>query len=105
MAISRQDRAKQFLAFDALNGLRAALREKEMQYESKKELSEEMQEELSNKIDRIKEADLVECTYYETRQYKRIKGIVTKKDISRKLIEIDKSRIIYFEDILEIIKL
>ncbi len=42
MAISRADRAKQFLSFDALKGFSEALREKEIEYEEKKELSEEL---------------------------------------------------------------
>ena len=44
MAISRLDRAKQFMPFDALKGLQEALRSKEIEYEEKKELSEEEQE-------------------------------------------------------------
>ena len=34
-------RAKQFLPFDALKGLQEALREKEREYEEKKDLSED----------------------------------------------------------------
>ena len=41
MQFSRTNRAKQFLPFDALKGLQEALREKEIQYEDRKELSEE----------------------------------------------------------------
>lgn len=41
MAISRADRARQFLPFDALKGLNEALRNKEIEYEDRKELSEE----------------------------------------------------------------
>ena len=33
--VSRVDRAKQFLPFDALKGLQEALREKEIEYEEK----------------------------------------------------------------------
>lgn len=36
MAISRLDRAKQFMPFDALKGLQEALRSKEIEYEKKK---------------------------------------------------------------------
>ena len=41
MAISKLDRAKQFLPFDALSGFREALREKEIEYEEKIELTEQ----------------------------------------------------------------
>ena len=40
MAISRADRAKQFLPFDALSGLQEALRKKEIECEDKIELDE-----------------------------------------------------------------
>ena len=45
--MSRIERAKQFLPFDALTGLQEALRqiEKEMEYDEKIELSEESLEE------------------------------------------------------------
>ncbi len=33
--MSREDRAKQFVPFDALKGLRVALREKEIEHEKK----------------------------------------------------------------------
>ena len=41
--MSREDRAKQFMPFDALKGLQEALREKEIEYEQRKELTELIQ--------------------------------------------------------------
>ena len=41
MQINRIARAKQFLPFDALKGLQEALKEKEIEYEERKELSED----------------------------------------------------------------
>jgi len=38
---NRGNRAKQFLPFDALKGFQEALREKEREFEEKRELSEE----------------------------------------------------------------
>ena len=46
-------RAKQFLPFDALKGLQEALREKEVEYEVKKDLSEDCLNELNNKFNQI----------------------------------------------------
>ena len=46
-------RAKQFLPFDALKGFQEALREKEIEYEEKRELSEEVLIELNNKFNQI----------------------------------------------------
>ena len=47
---NRVARAKQFLPFDALKGLQEALREKEIEYEEKKDLSEDTLNELNNKF-------------------------------------------------------
>ena len=41
MAECRENRAKQFMPFDALKGLQDALREKEIECEQKEELIEE----------------------------------------------------------------
>ena len=56
MAISRADRARQFLPFDALKGLNEALRSKEIEYEDRKDLSEDEEEkmkELEKTLDRM----------------------------------------------------
>ena len=50
MQVNRIARAKQFLPFDALKGLQEALREKEIEYEAKKDLSEDTLHELNNKL-------------------------------------------------------
>ena len=42
--VSRESRARQFLPFDALNGFEEALREKEIEYEEKIELTDEVKE-------------------------------------------------------------
>ena len=63
MVVNRIARAKQFLPFDALKGLQEALREKEIAYEEKKELSEETLAELNKSI------------YLELRAKKVIKNI------------------------------
>ena len=53
MGISRENRARQFLPFDALKGLQEALREKEIELDERKELSEESIEELSKNLQQI----------------------------------------------------
>ena len=64
MGISRENRARQFLPFDALKGLQEALREKEIELDERKELSEESIEELSNNLQLIERGDNVRLTYY-----------------------------------------
>ena len=53
MQVNRIARAKQFLPFDALKGLQEALREKEIEYEEKKELSEESLDDLQKEFNKI----------------------------------------------------
>ena len=48
--MSKEMRAKQFMPFDALKGLRAALREKEIEHEME-EASGYIRHELANRID------------------------------------------------------
>lgn len=100
--VSRIDRAKQFLPFDALKGLQEALREKEIEYEEKIELSEESLTELENKFNKIEKGSYVKIRYYKNRQYIEINGIVTNIDYTRKKIQIDKNENINMCDIVNI---
>ena len=68
MGISRENRARQFLPFDALKGLQEALREKEIELDERKELSEESIEELSNNLQLIERGDNVRLTYYHQKK-------------------------------------
>ena len=51
--MNRTSRAKQFLPFDDLVGFQEALREKEIEYEDKKELTEESYEDLEIQLNRF----------------------------------------------------
>ena len=51
--MNRQDRAKQFMPFDALKGLQEELRKKEIEYEQRKEISEWVLEELEDELRKI----------------------------------------------------
>lgn len=55
--LSRMNRAKQFLPFDAVSGLQKALREKEIEYVNKAELSEEQIEQISSILTMIKDGE------------------------------------------------
>ena len=61
---SNVSRAKQFLPFDALKGFSEALREKEIEYEEKKELSEESLVELNDKFNQIEIGRSVRLRFY-----------------------------------------
>ncbi len=96
-------RAKQFLPFDALKGFQEALREKEIEYEEKRELSEEVLIELNNKFNQIEKESYVEIKYYKNGRYNKIKGIVTKIDYIKKRIQINKNYNINICDIISIL--
>ena len=96
-------RAKQFLPFDALKGFQEALREKEIEYEEKRELSEEVLIELNNKFNQIEKESYVKIKYYKNGRYNKIKGIVTKIDYIKKRIQINKNYNINICDIISIL--
>lgn len=100
---SRADRAKQFLPFDALKGFQEALREKEIEYEEKKELSEESLMELEKQFNKIEKGSKIKIRCYKTTKYIDIKGIVTNIDYTKKKIQINESENINMCDIINII--
>lgn len=99
---SNVNRAKQFLPFDALKGLQEALREKEIEYEEKIELSEERLNELEIEFNKLEKGSCIKIKYYKNRQYVNISGIVTNIDYIKKKIQIDKTENINVCDILSI---
>ena len=103
--VNRVARAKQFLPFDALKGLQEALseKEKEIEYEEKKELSEETLAELNNRFNQIEKGSYVKIRYYRNGRYSEIKGIVTYIDYIKKKIQIDKIENINICDIIDIL--
>ena len=96
-------RAKQFLPFDALKGLQEALREKEREYEEKKDLSEDTLNDLNNKFNQIDNGSLVKITFYKNGKYSEIKGRVTNIDYVKKKIQINKEYNINICDIISIL--
>ena len=102
MVVNRIARAKQFLPFDALKGLQEALREKEIEYEAKKDLSEDTLQELNTKFNQIENGKYVKIKYYKNGRYSEIKGIVTNIDYIKKKIQINKIENISIYDIIDI---
>ena len=97
-------RARQFLPFDALKGLQEALREKEVEYEEKKELSEDTLNDLNDKFNQIEEGSLIRIKYYKSGRYSEIKGVVTNIDYIKKKIQINKEYNINICDIVNILR-
>ena len=94
--MNRVARARQFLPFDALKGLQEALREKEVEYEVKRDLS------LNDKFNQIENGSLIKIKYYKSGKYSEIKGIVTNIDYIKKKIQINKEYNINICDIVNI---
>lgn len=99
--LSRVDRAKQFLPFDALKGLQNALREKEVEYVDKIELAEEKVDEISLKLQSIKIGDNISIIYYSNSQYRKSIGNVFNINILKRYIIVNNIQI-NFIDILSI---
>ena len=97
----KADRAKQFIPFDALKGLKEALKEKEKIYVEKKELSEEEIVNITNVLKEVKKRDFVKVTYFCNDEYLALEGMVSLIDYTYKSIKIIKTTIM-FEDILSI---
>lgn len=102
MQINRIARAKQFLPFDALKGLQEALKEKEIEYEERKELSEETLNDLDTILNRIEIGNIIIIKYYKNRRYNEIKGKVTKIDFLKKKIQVNKEINVNIVDIVNI---
>ena len=100
--MSRNDRARQFLPFDALKGLREALRLKEYEHERiiKRDIPEEKITEISNLLAQITKKSYVYIKYYNDGYYLNIEGY-TKIDYNKFLIKFGDT-IIRFDDIYDI---
>ena len=98
----RADRAKQFMPFDALKGLQDALREKEIEYEQRKELTEESFTELQIEFNKIEIGSRVNIKYYKNKKYIDVSGVITKIDYIKKKLQLDDSESINMCDIIKL---
>lgn len=100
--VNRVDRAKQFLPFDTLKGLKEELekREKEALKCEKRELSEYETGQINEKLKRANGVNL-QVEYYKNGEYVKLKGIV-KVNYSLKYLSIADEKI-FFDDISNLI--
>lgn len=95
-------RAKQFMMFDAMKGLKEAIEDKEHQCISKRILTDERIEEINSVISSMQVGDLINLTYYcKYGRYHRISGLLTNVDTFRKEMMIN-NMTIDFDDIYDI---
>ena len=80
--MNRTERAKQFLPFDALRGLREelALREEKHSRSERKELSESQQQDLSRTLSSLRPGDNVSVTYFLQGHYVTLDATLEKTD-------------------------
>ena len=99
--MDRAERAKQFMPFDALKGLRDALHEKERIVVSKIELSEDSKEILDRKLHQIQRNDILTVVYFKEDEYLKVTGMVSRLDKQARILKIVNTKI-PFEDIYNI---
>ena len=83
---NKEDRAKQFLPFDAVKGLQDALREKEIEYDEERNLLEDSLMELEKIFNKIEIGTTIKVKYYKNKRYVISKAVVTKIDRIKKKI-------------------
>ncbi|MBE6787518.1 MAG: YolD-like family protein [Ruminococcaceae bacterium] len=96
-------RAKQFAPFDAVVGLRQALKEKEKIRVDRKELSNDTIEEINQILKNLKIGETITIIWYEVieQNYTKTTGEITNIDVNSKSITIENC-LIFFEDIYKI---
>lgn len=97
-------RAKQFVPFDALRGLKEAIAAKEKKPSPRKELSDYMKGQLNHTLSSLRKGHQITVVYYSVmeQEYIQVTGTVVKVDTYWKLLQINKLDI-DFSDILEIV--
>ncbi len=95
--MNRADRAKQFLPFDALKGLKEELEKREKEYSKceKKDLSESDAEKLNEKIKEINGC-FARIKYYKNGEYVTLSGMV-KVNYFYKYLVVNEEKIFFSE--------
>lgn len=98
--LTREERAKLFAPFDAMKGLKEALRDREERHArvARHEISEEQAEENSRAILKLERGMLVEVYCHHAFHDVIIRGRVTGLDLARKMLSLDGENIL-FDDI------
>ena len=101
--MDKEDRAKQFLPFDAMKGLHEALlRQEDLSTRVDRiELGEEDVAALSKTLSEIGRGDRIRVTFYRDGHYQVKEDIVLRLDEVKRLISFDGDKIL-FDDLLAI---
>lgn len=97
--MNRADRAAQFAPFDALKGLKEAIKEREERKSriSRRELSEEQQEVLSETIKQLETGAMVEVVFYCNGHYFTILDTFADVNPTNKYIMVGERKINFFD--------
>lgn len=97
--MNRADRAAQFAPFDALKGLKEAIKEREERKSriSRRELSDEQQEVLSETIAQLRKGVLIEVVFYSNGHYVKVQGEFTEINLNNKYIMVGARKINFFD--------
>ena len=103
MVMRREDRAKQFMPFDAMKGLKEALRDREERHSrsEKRELSEEAKERNNRILQRLERGMTVSVLCYHAFHEVTKEGRVTEINYSAGYLMLGDKKI-YFDDIYQI---
>lgn len=101
--MTREQRAKQFMPFDAMKGLQEALRDREERHSrvERHGISEEEQEALSNVLSRLSKGDKIRISYYSHFHDVEKTGTVTAINYAYRFLKVDEEKIV-FDDIYKI---
>lgn len=93
-------RAKQFAPFDALTGLRLALKEKEKIRVPRITVSEDIEEEINRVLTSLKKEEVITVVYYNEpeQEYLQLTGKVTAINKEKRILQIE-TREINIDDI------
>ena len=100
--LTREERAKQFMPFDALKGLKEAYLEKELEIEQRKDLSEDSKRILDEKLEGLSSNDKICVTYYKINKYINKIGRFKMLNIRNKCIIFEDKEVIKINDIIDI---
>ncbi len=101
--MTRQERAKQFMPFDAMKGLQEALKDRRERHGrvEKREISDEDKEKIGEVIVRLKKDSRIRITYYSCFHEVTKDGLVACVNTVHKYILMDDEKI-FFDDIYSI---
>ena len=99
----REQRAKQFLPFDAMKGLSEALRAREDKHSrvEKHEIFEEDLELISAALNRVEKGSMVFLRYYSGFHEREMEGIVSEINRPLQFLKLNEEKIL-FDDLYEI---